>query len=130
MVRILTIYAVSTSFLVVPALCMGGVITHACECPSDIARTCEADCEHGSDGGHESGCGHEGGCPEDPCSIEVLRPEHHGDDIVTPSQPSASITIILVAVTQPSVQTEHAGTQKWPGGKKLAFPPSDLPLLI
>lgn len=124
MVRILTIYAVAASFLVVPALCMGGVITHACECDSEIERTGDADC------GHETGCGHEGACPEDPCGIEVLRPEHHGDDIVTISQPAGSTTILLIAVTQSSVQTKHAGTEEWPGGKKLPFPPSDLPLLI
>ena len=124
MVRILTISVALASFQVVPALCLGGVIRHACDCAAETACDCKADCNH------ESGCGHEGGCADDPCSIQVVRTGRQSDDVVTVSPPVVSTTIIHIAVTQPSIQTEGAGTRGWPGGKNLPLPSSDLPLLI
>ena len=124
MIKILAIFVAVASFLVVPALCMGGVIKHACECASETARACE------TEGEHESGCGHEGGCLDDPCSVRVVRPERQSDDVVTVSQPEVSTTIILTTVCQPSTRMVRAGTHEWTGGRKLPFPSSDLPLLI
>lgn len=124
MVRVLTISVGVASFLVVPPLCMGGVITHACESVSESA------CTHETGHEHESGCGHEGGCPDDPCSVRFVRPEHYGDDVAAVAQPAISTTIILTTVNQPPAQMVLAGTHELPGGKKLPFPPSDLPLLI
>ncbi len=122
--RILTISVLLGSLLAVPALCMGGVLTHACECASESPCPCEAGCEH------DSGCGHEGECPDDPCSIRVIRPERRADNVVTVSQPAISTPIILSAVTLPSAQGVRASAREWPNGKKLPFPSSDLPLLI
>ena len=122
--RLLTISVLLGSLLAVPALCMGGVITHACECESDFPCTCETDCDH------ETGCGHEGGCPEDPCSIRVIRPERQDDLVVTVSQLAVSTAILCTPLEQPSIQTVRADTSELPGTKKLPFPPSDLPLLI
>lgn len=85
---------------------------------------CETDCNHGS------GCGHEGGCPGDPCSIRVVRPERQGGDVVAVSQPAAAIAIIPAAVKQSWVESVCSGTLELPCGRKLPFPPSDLPLLI
>lgn len=124
MVKILTISVAVASFLAVPALCVGGVITHACECDSGCPCTGEADC------GHEAGCGHEGGCPDDPCSIGVLRPERHGNDIVTPSHPAASTAIIPAAERQSWAKSVCARVFELPCAGTLPFPPSDHPLLI
>ena len=126
----LTISVVLASFLVVPALCMGGLITHACDCATETACHCGVDGEHESGCEDESGCGHEGDCSDDPCSVQVVRPNRQSDDVVTVSPPAASATIIYIAVKRPSVQTEHAGTHECLGGKNLSLPSGDLPLLI
>lgn len=124
MSRMLTISVVLGSFLAVPALCMGGVITHACECDSEFPCMCGTGCEH------ESECGHEGGCPDDPCGIRTVRSERQRDDFATVSQSAVPTTIILMAVTRPLLQVLCSGMLEWLGGSKLPFPSSDLPLLI
>lgn len=122
--RVVTIVAALNSLLIVPALCMGGVITHACECVEETCCPTECDCDD------RSGCGHESGCSDDPCSVVVVRPQRQGDDVAAVSSPVVFTTIIQTAVTQTSVQTVRAGLYEWPGGKMLPLPPSDLPLLI
>ncbi|GJM24703.1 MAG: hypothetical protein DHS20C16_11180 [Phycisphaerae bacterium] len=134
MTKILAIFVAVASFLAVPAMCMGGMISHACECASEIACLCETDCEHepdgGHDGGHDGDCRHEGGCADDPCSVRVVLTQRQGDDVVTVSQPIISNMIILTAVSQTSTRLVRAGTHEWAGGITLPLPPSDLPLLI
>ena len=122
--------------LAVPVLCMGGVITHACECASESADARESGCAHQTDDGHEThcdhqtGCGHEGGCPDDPCSIGVLRLERQGDDVVAASLPAVPTPIILPTVNQPLDRVRRAGEHESPSAKKLPFLASGLPLLI
>ncbi len=120
MMRVITIVAVSSSLLIVPVLCLSGVVMHTCDCTTATV------CNMGADCGHEYGCGHESSCADDPCSFCVVRIERQGDDVVSVS-PS---TIILSAVTQASIQTARAGVHEWIGGRYLPFPSSDLPLLI
>ena len=122
--RVLTIVAALSSLLIVPALCMGGLITHACDRAEETCCPPECDCNG------RARCGHESGCSDDPCSVRAIRPERQNDDADTVLQPAISTTIVLVAVTQPSVHTERAPAHEWPGGKNLPFPSSDLPLLI
>lgn len=124
MVKNLTISVAGVSFLFAPALCMGGVITHGCDCAGQIACHCRADCNH------ESGCGHEGGCADDPCSVCVVRPERQRNDSVTVVPPAVSTTIIFIAVTQPPIPAERTDSYERPGGKNLPLAPSDVPLLI
>lgn len=122
--RILTISVVFGSLLADPALCMGGAITHACECGSEPLCGCDTECDH------EDGCGHEGGCPDDPCSIRVIRPERQDEIVITDYQPAVSTAILAAPMMQPSVQTARADAREMRGSKQLPFPPSDLPLLI
>lgn len=128
--RILTISALLVSLLAIPAMCMGGVITHECECTSESVCACEGGCESEPGCEHESDCGHEGGCPDDPCSIRVVRPERRCDCVVTVAQPTISPPIVFVSVVQPSVLVVGVGLYEWSGDKKPPFPPSDLPFLI
>ena len=130
MTKILAIFVAVASFLAVPAMCMGGMISHACECASEIACLCETDCEHEPDCGHDGDCRHEGGCADDPCSVRVVLTQRQCDDVVTVSPPIPSTMIILTAVSQTSTRLVRAGTHEWAGGIKLPLPPSDLPLLI
>jgi len=123
-VRMVAVFVVVASFVGVPALCMGGVITHACDCASETACNCHADCDH------DSGCGHESGCSDDPCTIQVVRTDRQSDKTGTVSSPAVSTTILFISDTQPSLQTTRTGARERFGGNALPFPPSDLPLLI
>lgn len=123
-VRMFAVSVVAASFLGVPALCMGGVITHACDCASETACNCQADCDH------DSGCGHESGCSDDPCSIQVVRTDRQGPEVVTVSSHAIPATFVHSIDTQPSPQTVCACVRERFGGDTLPFPPSDLPLLI
>ena len=53
------------ALLLMPALCVGGVLMHPCECT------------HSEDADHpeESGCGHESHCAADPCGDIVTKPD-------------------------------------------------------
>lgn len=65
------------SFVALPALCVSGVLVHACDCESS------------------TGCGHETECADDPCaSVAPLREETADDQLVsllvdTPLEPLA-----------------------------------------
>jgi len=67
-----------------PALCVAGVLSHACEC------TERAGCDHSSDCEHESGCTHESDCASDPCDEAVPRVQRQADPVV-----EASVFILL-----------------------------------
>lgn len=122
--QVVTIVAALNSLLIVPALCVGGMITHACDCVEETCCPAECDCDD------RSGCGHESGCADDPCSVLVVRPQRQSDNVVAVASPVVVTTIFHIAVTQASAQAVRAGLRERPGGKMLPLPPGDLPLLI
>lgn len=63
------LFAAVWTFVGMPALCAGGVLTHPCACP------------HSQDSDHqeEEGCGHETDCESDPCEVVVARPQEGQD---------------------------------------------------
>ena len=105
--RISCILVVVLSVLVVPALCMGGVLLHPCEC-----------C-------HEDECGHEDACASDPCPEWVVRNDDFTHD-VTEDQPSAAPAQILNDEAC-FIERRLSAAQTRP---VLPFPASDIPLLI
>lgn len=155
MVRVFTTSVFVVAVLAVPALCTGGVITHACECawatvcnhatdrshaggnpdgsvhpnrPHGAADTGDGCTDDGC--GHATGCGHEGGCPDDPCSIHIVRPERQSIQL-SDAQPAFACSIMPTAVAPRPTRTTRSYGRDWQGRKKLLpFPPSDLPLLI
>jgi hypothetical protein len=120
--RVLTISILLVSIHAVPALCVSGMITHACECDSDHSLISDAGCDH------ETDCRHEGECPDDPCSIRLIRAERSTDNVITMSL-TAAVSILDVAA-QPSTQIVRTSAHAWFEYKNLRFPVSDLPLLI
>lgn len=122
--KLFAVSVVVASFVGVPALCMGGVITHACDCASETACNCESDCDY------DFGCGHESGCSDDPCSIQVVRTDRQGAKVVTVSSPAIPATFVFITDTKPSPQSVRAGIRERFGGDTLRFHLSDLPLLI
>jgi len=128
--RALTISVLLGSLLAVPALCMGGVITHACACGSESPCPCDSGCDRESGCDHVPDCGHEGGCPDDPCSIRVVRLERRVDTVVTVSQSPTSALIVVAATTQSPIPAVYASERRGLYGELPPFPLSDLPLLI
>jgi len=133
--RLFGVLVVAASFLGVPALCTGGVITHACDCA--VEAGCDlsevgCDCRTGCDG--DGGCRHEGSCSDDPCNVRVVRVENtrHDDDAV--SLVERQVPMVVVAVDQRLRRADRAfvfdGSFRGEGSVRLPFPPSDLPFLI
>ena len=58
------------ALVLMPALCVGGVLMHPCDCP------------HSQDADHQEkeSCGHEAECATDPCGTVVTRPSDGHDD--------------------------------------------------
>ncbi|MEK6675955.1 MAG: hypothetical protein AABZ47_09920 [Planctomycetota bacterium] len=94
--RYLGLLAGCWTFVVMPALCVGGVLMHPCDCP------------HTGDLDHQDkeGCGHESECATDPCGDVVTRPDDqpgtdssfHSDVIVTVSPTLLLDPAIMAAV--------------------------------
>ncbi len=100
------------TFVVVPILCMGGLVQHACDC------------------GHETACSHESACASDPCGGNALRGNEQKSINVTvsPAETECLTSLWTPEVTQPRkwVATEPPLP---PDFRNLPYPPSDLPLL-
>lgn len=122
--RITAVVFTLWALLATPALCMGGVITHVCECAADPTCTCEPGC------GEESGCQHESGCSDDPCNIIVARSERQGNDVVAVFQPATGSSTLLCVDEQKLARRFRADVYESSHRKNLPFPCSDLPLLI
>jgi hypothetical protein len=80
--RAILILAAVWTLLCVPALCMGGLLTHACECGASLE------------------CGHEDACATDPCS------ELAGTSPGKPAIPAAAKLQLTVAIAPPSIAGE------------------------
>jgi hypothetical protein len=95
--------------LAAPALCIGGLLEHPCEC-------CNTD-----------GCSHEA-CPDDPCStLAAMRHEQH----VSPAVWLAAVLVPMPAPEPDNSADDFArGPFEPPRCRSLPFPPSDVPLLI
>lgn len=123
MVNIPTVSMAIIPLLVVPALCMGGVVVHDCECAAEITCSCETNCEHKTE------CGHEDECPGESCTIRVVSPQRQHDHIGA-ARPDTSMALISSVVKQSRGESVYARMLELPGTRELPFPPSDLPLLI
>ena len=121
--RMVTIAAALSSLLIVPALCVSGVITHACDCAEETRCPPDCDCDR------ESDCRHEGECPDDPCSIRVVRTERQGDNVMGASAPSTCVST-FDHETEPPGRTVFADLTESPGRNNQPYPSSDLPLLV
>ena len=121
--HMVTIAAALISLLIVPTLCVSGVITHACDCAEETCCAAECDCNR------ESDCRHETECPDDPCSIRVVRTERQGDDVLGAPQPSTCVSTFDHETEQPG-RTVFAGLTESPGRNNRPYPSSDLPLLV
>lgn len=111
--RCQSLLVVLWAVIAAPALCLGGVLLHECECGS--AQACE----------------HEGDCASDPCGELTVRPHRLivvGSDqatMATHVAPASSDSLVadpLTSLTLLPAQRPSAAT--------LPFPPSDRPLRI
>ena len=121
--RMVTIAAALSSLLIVPALCVSGVITHACDCAEETRCPPDCDCDR------ESDCRHEGECPDDPCSIRVVRTERQGGNVMGAPEPSTCVSKLDHETAQPG-RTVFAALTSSSGRNNQPYPSSDLPLLV
>jgi hypothetical protein len=93
--RILLIVAVWT-LLAIPALCLGGILTHTCLCDADVT------------------CGHEDSCASDPC-FQSTR---------ATANKSLSTSIFTSHLVSVAVAFAPAGCRDASGAEVLAFSPA------
>ena len=124
MSRVVAISVAVGLFLILPALCVGGLITHPCDRADMPRANSEPGCEH------ESDCHHDSTCPDDPCSNVVTRSNRRGvDGNPTLQSPAPCVTSGTIPVQGACLafQCEGLATTHL---KNLPFPHSDIPLLI
>ncbi len=130
--RAIIIATANWALLVLPCICTGGYLRHACDCAAGAdSSCCEAETECDCDD-EQTGCGHESSCESDPCEIVVVARQE---------DPSSSIAIgvsppIRFAATAPAHLSEWREFTKcelvlsvW-SEKHIPFHESDVPLLI
>ena len=112
----------------VPALCMGGVIVHACDCPTDACDDSANESARMPE--QKDGCGHESACSNDPCAIwRAGRAE-------STTHLEMDFFLAPIPVGDPDLEAgglapaPRALIAETPSMTHLPYPPSDLPLLI
>lgn len=116
MARLLTSLFIAFMLLAGPALCLGGLVTHEC------------DCGHGE---AEMQCQHEDSCPDDPCEALALPQERETGTLLDIELPSAPAVVFTAGTefgsTQPSpLPVSRSRADGW----NLPYEQSDRPLLI
>ena len=110
--QLIAIAFVTWSLIAMPALCVGGVVAHPCDCATP------------------GGCIHEGDCDNDPCSVSAARVEKQTNDLGAPgaiaSAGLACPTVGRDELAQPSLRDVF----RPPSGSNLPYRESDIPLLI
>ena len=130
MSRILAISVALGPLLVLPALCMGGIIAHECACDTGPSHPAEPLCRSDHNCGHHPGHGHERGCAEDPCNITAVRPVRGVGVVLDAPQPATWAQTGRGGDEPPVAVSTVAGANPRLGYKNLPFPLSDLPLLV
>lgn len=115
-----------------PALCVAGVIRHACESGAVESHAAAADCPCDADPCHPESAGseHQGDCDQDPCTGLVVRPESPEE---LPGAGSPAIVAVETARFASSLQSlrheaNRAGPERFASSGHVH--PSDLPLLL
>ena len=110
MVRHATIVASFWAVLAVPALCMGGLIMHACDCGDTIQ------------------CGRESACWNDSCGQIIARRESQLPDVdIAVSTPAADWHLPLLDA---DIEQVHESIRLLCSRINLPYPTSDIPLLL
>ncbi|MEQ8762536.1 MAG: hypothetical protein RL885_01325 [Planctomycetota bacterium] len=72
-------WVLALALLLLPALCLGGLLEHACECDRDVTP-----------------CQHEASCLDDPCaSIPAPKEKEWGDSLVSCAIPEVATPLAL-----------------------------------
>lgn len=142
-----SIFVTLWSLVLLPGLCVGGVIGHACECLAEANKQTEAPCHHSAlnDSGpndtdchHQADCHHESDCADDPCT-QLAAATRQRSESSTP----AAIHLLLnmgdgylntgIAASVPENHVHRLRPESSPlvGDRlRLPFAPSDTPLLV
>ncbi len=143
-------------FSLAPTLCAAGVLSHACDSPINFKyETCcvniEHDCfEHGRshdgcshdngshdgcshDNGSHDGCSHDNGshdaCANDPCQGQVVVEKVRDEGFQCSNDDALGGLDSVIDGQLSTFRTRpHANFGRHGAGKKLPYPPSDMPL--
>ena len=123
-------------FSLAPTLCAAGVLSHACDSPINFKyETCcvniEHDCfEHGRS---HDGCSHDNGshdaCANDPCQGQVVVEKVRDEGFQCSNHDALGGLDSVIDGQLSTFRTRpHANFGRHGAGKKLPYPPSDMPL--
>ena len=98
--------------LAMPALCLGGILVHACDCGGAVQ------------------CGHESACWYDPCVQTMVRDESQELDVDIAVSLLAADWCFLPLGADLSAAEAHEFLSGFPSRRNLPYARSDIPLLI
>ena len=116
MARFLSSLLVAFMLLAGPALCVGGLIEHECDC---------------GDGGVEMQCQHEDSCSDDPCESIAVPLERDARSLIDIEEARVCLQAVnWYAEPDPAKWSQSTRPPLPPDRANLPFSQSDRPLLI
>ena len=116
MPRLLSSLLVAFALLVGPALCIGGLLEHDCDC---------------AQGGAEMQCQHEDSCPDDPCVSLTAPQEREVRSLLDVECPWVPVALVSWGMELGSTWLSRSAVPPVPPERpNLPYPQSDRPLLI
>ena len=116
MARLLSSLFVVFMLLAGPALCMGGLIEHECDC---------------GQGGVEMQCQHEDSCSADPCEALTMPSDREARTLLDIEAPWVPLAVVTWDAELPSARWSRSARPALPPDRwNLPYAQSDRPLLI
>lgn len=113
MARLTSTLLLVWALLVGPALCVGGLLEHSCECGESVA------------------CEHEDSCPDDPCVTVVRVEDQDAQANFQFEGPSVLVAVLTLDADLASVSWAWSSRPPLPPDRwNLPYAQSDRPLLI
>ncbi len=124
MIWAVTNLAAILGVVMMPSLCVAGVLTHPCGGTESTGS--EPDCgnEHGTESGHEPNCA------ADPCRNPVPKPEGKDNGLAASVQHLTTLGGLVPNYAAPAVALPRLSCQASSLPLNLPHPPSLLPLLL
>lgn len=119
------------SLVLLPVLCVGGAIGHACECLADAASHTRALDDHDTDSHGDTDCHHESDCDDDPCAQIASATRQRGEASMSAVFDSALIIGMISIGGENATDFIRLGFSP-PNDLSACLPlaPSDIPLLV
>lgn len=130
--RAITLATANWALLILPCICTGGYLRHACDCVDGAdSGCCESEIECSCDL-ERSGCGHESSCDKDPCEFVVVARQEDASTLFAIGI-SPPICFAAPVSSGPAGRPEFDRCELFDSArrsKQIPFHESDVPLLI